>query len=335
MAGRPDRVERLTNLLALLLETPRPLSLVEIAAALDGQYAAGEGARRAAFERDKAALREIGVPIETEVLAGNQAGVTVYRIDRDRYELAGLDLDPDEARALQVAFAAVRSTSGDGFAAGQDALLKLGADGAADAAELAGGTMVVTAALPDLPALPLLREAAAQRYPVSFGYRERPRIVDPYGLLLRKGFWYVFGRDHDHDERRTFRVDRIEGTVTAAGVPGSFERPADFDPRAALSTDAGRFGAFDGATDEVPTAQVWIAADRAALVEREVGSERVIERHDDRSIVVSVPCVNVGAFGSWVLGMVDRAEVLGPPEVRAAVVARLAAIASSPGADRR
>ena len=123
--------------------------------------------------------------------------------------------------------------------------------------------------------------------------------------------------------------------MTAAGVPGSFERPADFDPRAALSTDAGRFGAFDGATDEVPTAQVWIAADRAALVEREVGSERVIERHDDRSIVVSVPCVNVGAFGSWVLGMVDRAEVLGPPEVRAAVVARLAAIASSPGADRR
>ena len=33
-----DRVERLTNLLALLLETSEPLSLVEIAAELDGQY---------------------------------------------------------------------------------------------------------------------------------------------------------------------------------------------------------------------------------------------------------------------------------------------------------
>ena len=31
-----DRVERLTNLLALLLETNEPLSLVEIAAGLDG-----------------------------------------------------------------------------------------------------------------------------------------------------------------------------------------------------------------------------------------------------------------------------------------------------------
>ena len=33
-----DRVERLTNLLALLLETREPLSLVEIAGELVGQY---------------------------------------------------------------------------------------------------------------------------------------------------------------------------------------------------------------------------------------------------------------------------------------------------------
>ena len=57
-----DRVERLTNLLALLLETPRPLTLVEISGELEGQYAGKESTRRAAFERDKAALREIGVP---------------------------------------------------------------------------------------------------------------------------------------------------------------------------------------------------------------------------------------------------------------------------------
>ena len=33
-----DRVERLTNLLALLLETRRPLTLHEIASELGGQY---------------------------------------------------------------------------------------------------------------------------------------------------------------------------------------------------------------------------------------------------------------------------------------------------------
>ena len=53
-----DRIERLTNLLALLLETAEPLSLVQIASELDGQYPDDDWARRAAFERDKSVLRE-------------------------------------------------------------------------------------------------------------------------------------------------------------------------------------------------------------------------------------------------------------------------------------
>ena len=71
-----DRVERLTNLLALLLETPTPLSLTEIAGQLQG-YPEGEVARRGAFERDKRSLRDIGVPIETETVpSGAFAGQT-------------------------------------------------------------------------------------------------------------------------------------------------------------------------------------------------------------------------------------------------------------------
>ena len=92
-----DRVERLTNLLALLLETIEPLSLVEIAAELDAQYPDTDVARRQAFERDKQALRELGVPIDTEILAGGPyAGQTRYRIDRDKYELTDLELEPDK-----------------------------------------------------------------------------------------------------------------------------------------------------------------------------------------------------------------------------------------------
>ncbi|NBV74074.1 MAG: hypothetical protein EBR65_03780, partial [Actinobacteria bacterium] len=61
-----DRVERLTNLLALLLETREPVTLDVIASELGGQYPEGHDARRAAFERDKAALRDIGVEISSE-----------------------------------------------------------------------------------------------------------------------------------------------------------------------------------------------------------------------------------------------------------------------------
>ena len=70
--GMADQLERTTNLLALLLETRVPLTLEEIVNQLGEQYPAGHAARRGAFERDKSLLRDIGVPIETEVLGGAQ-----------------------------------------------------------------------------------------------------------------------------------------------------------------------------------------------------------------------------------------------------------------------
>jgi proteasome accessory factor B len=298
-----DRVERLTNLLALLLETSRPLTLVQIAGALEGQYPDKESTRRAAFERDKAALREIGVPIETTVLTGAEAGASGYRIDRDRYELTELHLEPDEMRALQVAVAAVRPTRG------REALWKLGLD-------TVEGDVAVTATVPELAGLPALREASAGRIAVTFRYHGTVRRLDPYGLLLRTGFWYVVGRDHTHDELRTYRVDRIEGDVALLDGE-TFERPEGYDLRSAFPLDPKELGAAGGA-DAV--AVVRIDARRAGGVVREPGAERVVRRGTDGSVDVEVPCANVAAFRSWVLGLMEHAVVLGPPDVRAVVV---------------
>src|SRR6185295_7355800 len=111
--GMVDQLERTTNLLALLLETRVPLTLDNIVNQLAGQYPTGQTALRGAFERDKGLLRDIGVPIETEVLRGSSAGQTGYRVDRDRYELRDLDLTEDERRALQIAVAAARTTEAE------------------------------------------------------------------------------------------------------------------------------------------------------------------------------------------------------------------------------
>ena len=315
-----DRVERLTNLLALLLETSRPLTLVEIAGELRGQYPEGEANRRAMFERDKAALRGIGVPIETAVRSGEDAGVSEYWIDRERYELADLALEPDETRALQTAFATIRSASGGEIAAGELALWKLGAT-SADA------ELPVVAHVPELSALPTLRDAAARRRTVTFRYHATPRHLDPFGVLLRNGFWYVIGREHEADQQRTYRVDRIEGDVAITGADHAFERPVGFDPRDQLPSDAKRVGVGDAV---VVDAVVRVSAARAAMIEREVGSEHVLRRHADGAVDVVVPCANVGAFETWVLGLTDHAEVLGPPEVRAALIGRLTALADGP-----
>jgi predicted DNA-binding transcriptional regulator YafY len=303
-----DRVERLTNLLALLLETPEPLSLVQVAGELSGQYPESHTARRAAFERDKAALREIGVPIEQEILGGAEAGQTRYWIDRARYELGGLDLDDDETRALQVALAATRP----GSASAQDALWKLGGG-------VIGQSATVVANLPDAAELPTLREAVSARRVVTFRYNDVDRVVDPWGLLLRDGYWYLIGFDHGRGERRTYRIDRFDGSVMIDHDRETFERPADFDPRSAFPEDPKMIGA-----DETgPDALVRVEAPRAAAVERDLGDARVRRRLDDGSIEVDVPCANLPAFRSWLLGHLEHAEVLEPVAVRDHVVAFL------------
>ncbi|MFZ4718243.1 MAG: helix-turn-helix transcriptional regulator [Ilumatobacteraceae bacterium] len=295
-----DALERITNLVALLLETRAPLTLEQIANELRGQYPPGEAALRGAFERDKAMLREIGVPIDSEVLAGADAGKTAYRIDRRRYELSDLDLTPEETRALQAAVAAARLSEAD------FGLLKLGADGHAAGA--------VVANVPDDPALPLLREAAAHRAVATFTYRGTARELHPYAVLLREGAWYVIGHDVGHGHVRTYRVDRIEGTVKVGGGD-AFERPADFDVRAAFPDDPRLLG-----DEPALRAVVRVDAVRAGRVLATVPEHDVVRRLDDGAVEVSVPCANLAAFRSWLFGLGPDAEVLSPPEVRAAVV---------------
>jgi len=54
-----------------------------------------------------------------------------------------------------------------------------------------------------------------------------------------------------------------------------------------------------------------------------------VEERPDGSILVRVPCGNLPAFRSWVLGLLDDAVVIGPPEVRDDVTHWLAAIAAT------
>jgi predicted DNA-binding transcriptional regulator YafY len=302
-----DQLERTTNLLALLLETRVPLTLDDIVNQLSDQYPPVHAAMRGAFERDKSLLRDIGVPIETEVLSGTRAGQTAYRVDRRRYELRDLDLTDDERRALQVAVAAARTTEAE------FGMFKLG--GVADS------VAAITANLPQLELLPVLRESIAARATVTFRYHAAPRELHPYALLLREGFWYVIGHDVGHDETRTYRVDRIEGSIEP-GEPAGFDRPANFDPRSVFPADPKELGDGDR------SAIVRIDPSRATFAVRELGDDSVVRRLDDGGVEVEVPCSNLDAFRSWVLGWGVHAEVVAPADVRDALIQWLRSMAS-------
>ncbi len=85
-----DRLERLVNLTATLLDTRRPLTLDELSERVEPRYPDDKTARRRQFERDKETLRELGVPIRVETVDGFGAE-QAYRIHPDDYYLPELD----------------------------------------------------------------------------------------------------------------------------------------------------------------------------------------------------------------------------------------------------
>lgn len=57
------------------------------------------------------------------------------------------------------------------------------------------------------------------------------RDIDPYGLVFRRGHWYVSGHCHLRNGLRSFRLDRLRDVLP---LPHSFLRPDDFDAAAHL-----------------------------------------------------------------------------------------------------
>ena len=311
-------LERLVNLVALLLESPRPLTFDQIRDAMPEGYAQQEVATaKRMFERDKDVLRDIGVPIEvgsTDAWDVEQG----YTIPKDRYYLPEIALTPEEISALFVA-----ARAGEPDATAEQAVRKLlyGADGAfltretaqPFAAEAAGvDARVLTAA-----------DAIGDGVSISFTYRtsrgdRSERRVDPYGLVVRGGHWYVVGLDRERGEIRSFRFSRMAGDVER-GEPAS-SPPRDF--RAADHVVGGPWGPGE------PQEHVEIAfsPDVAWWATNGLEGVEAAGEREDGWQVVRVPTAPGDGIVSWVLSFGPDAELLGPATLRAELVRRLEAL---------
>jgi predicted DNA-binding transcriptional regulator YafY len=313
-----DRLERLVNLVIALRETRTPLLAADIRERVAGYGQPDPEAFRRMFERDKADLRALGVPIETapmDRLADDRLG---YRIDPKAYDLPELELAPEELIALAIAVDATGLT--DAAAGG---LRKLEVDaGAPGLTRRTRSRGVVLGAAP--PNLDVLAEAQLTRTTVRFGYRsaageQSERTVDPHALVNRRGSWYLVGHDHDRDAPRAFRLDRVQGRARTVGGSGAFEPPlgpVDVD----AVVPRGQQGAPEVAVVEAAPDLAWVVA-RSARGAGEAASGGWVR--------YTVPVGDPDTFVGWVLGHAPKLVVLEPELLRERVIAALRALARS------
>lgn len=307
-----DRLERLINLVIALREARLPMTAEGIRERVAGYDQADYESFRRMFERDKADLRALGVPIES---AKTDAwdDYSGYRIDPRRYDLPETALEPSEVAALAVALQATGLL--DDAGAG---LHKLGVDAGDPTATPPPSPVAIDL---DAPHRDELLDAQLTRTPVAFAYRapgratER-RTIDPHALVHRQGRWYVVGRDHARDERRAFRLDRIRGAVEAVGPAGAFPPP----PAAGVEDVVPPPPADAPATAEVAAAPSvgWQVARRA----RGPGRPGA-----DGWTRYEVTLGDPEAFLTWALQFGPELEVCAPASLRSRAVERLQALA--------
>jgi proteasome accessory factor B len=318
-----SRIERLLNLTAALLHTERALSADELYERVPG-YPDDKLSFRRQFERDKDALRQLGLPLSIETLSGAYADQqTGYRIPPDQYYLPDPGLSSDELAAIHLAARVVRV---DGMAT-QDVAWKLGrSDPSAD--ELAA---TETAVVPANERLAVVFQSISEKRTVVFSYKGETRTVDPDQLSFRNGHWYLLGFDRTREDSRSFRIDRIDGSIE---VGQTSQRKADTTERS-VGYKSHPWELGEGVSTEV---LLRIGAAQALWARAHLGDQSIVERHEDGSIVFRLQVRNVDAFRSFALGFLDRAEVVSPRNIRALMIEWLDSLVnrslSSGGVDR-
>lgn len=308
------RASRLVNLL-LLLQSRGGMTAGELAAELEVSVRT--------VHRDVEELSKSGVPIYAE--RGPHGGVRL--VDGYRTRLTGMTAQEAEAVFLS------------------------GLPG--PAAELGLGTVVAAARLKVLAALPPELRARASRLVERFhldaagwfrsgdpvpwlgnlaeavwetrrveadydrGDLRVTRALDPLGLVLKAGLWYLVGRSED--QLRTYRVSRFSRVEI---LDDRFERPAGFD-LAAFWTESS--AAFER---EAPRVEVDVRLAPGGL-------DRLIDAVGRRAVEAAEPLSDTDPGGrpglrlrlDWpdeVPGMLfvagEAVEVVGPPELRARLI---------------
>jgi predicted DNA-binding transcriptional regulator YafY len=296
------RATRLVSFL-LLLQTRGQLTAVELGEELE--------VSERTVQRDAQALAAAGVPIVS--VRGPAGG---YRLERGyRTRLTGLDAA--EAEALFVGPAAELGLGRELAAARLKLLASLPVELQERAGRAAQLFHVDTRGWfreeDRVPHLPVIAGALWRGLRLDMRYREGPTVVsrrlDPLGLVLKAGVWYLLARRRG--EERVYRVSRV---VSARERAEPCTRPPDFD----LATVwRARSEAF-----ERSHARVEVTVRVAHSQIRHLRGARIIDDGERPTVIARFDGLD-HAFHA-LLGYGPQVEVLAPRELRDRIAAAAA-----------
>ncbi|MGH4027772.1 helix-turn-helix transcriptional regulator [Actinomycetota bacterium Odt1-20B] len=326
------RAARLIKMVLLLQSRPS-MTAAELAQELE--------VSERTITRDAQALSEAGVPVYAD--RGRAGG---YRlIGGYRTRLTGLGRSEAEALFLSGVPGALREMGLEDAASA--ARLKVSAalmpslrDASQNAAQRfhldAPGWFKETPA-PEL--LPALADAVWDDRPVLARYRrqdtEVERELEPYGLVLKAGVWYLCARAADADAFRVYRIDRFT-SVRSAGDE-RFARDEEFDLPGFWEERAAQFARVILREKAVLRLTAEGARHLPYVMDRAVAQE-VLDgagAPDEQGwITIGLPIESVTVAYSQLLVLGAEVEVLEPAELRerlAETGARLAALYGGDG----
>jgi predicted DNA-binding transcriptional regulator YafY len=300
------RARRLVSFL-LLLQTRGQLTAVELAAELE--------VSERTVQRDAQALADAGVPVVS--VRGPAGG---YRLERGyRTKLTGLDTL--EAEALFVGPAAELGLGRELAAARLKVLASLPSELQERAGRAAQLFHVDTKGWfreeDRVPHLPVIAGALWRGRRLDMRYREGPKVVsrrlDPLGLVLKAGVWYLLARRRG--EERVYRVSRI---VSARERAEPSRREPDFDLAAEW---ASRSEAFERSRPQI---EVTVRVPRSRV--RYLRGATIVEEGERPTVIARYEGLDSAYYG--LMGWGPAAEVLAPRELRERIAAAAAETAA-------
>ena len=221
-----QKTERLINLTLALLATKRYLTKSEIFKSVTGYSGSPETMERM-FERDKDELRNMGVEIEVKGLDPLFEDDQGYLIRTETFQLNGNEFAADELLYLTMAANLWHDSalSNDSKAA----LLKI--QSLSGPIEFNAINFPVVRDSESSLMLATAFEAIEKLKKLSFKYNGNQRSVEPFGMFMRSGFWYLVAQDDK--VIKSFKLVRVESKISFEDE--TFIKPEGFDLTAYLA----------------------------------------------------------------------------------------------------